>query len=163
MRVTARLSAVATGKLEYCTAGNGNKSACGAQVASLSRFYCMLQPACWKNHPPQYPVGGHRQKSISEDFRYVICGIGAWHPGIGLAGWVSCEVMVRKCRRYIDPCPGGRATHQAVFRSCRLGLLPPECQCCSIPRARIDVPSALPHHNFTWPVPGCHAPIPHVT
>ena len=26
-----------------------------------------------------------------------------------------CEVM-GKCRRYIDPCPGGRATCQAVFR-----------------------------------------------
>ena len=151
MRVTARLSAVATGKLEYCTAGNGNKSACGAQVASLSRFYCMLQPACWKNHPPQYPVGGHRQKSISEDFRYVICGIGAWHPGIGLAGWVSCEVMVRKCRRYIDPCPGGRATYQAVFR--REQAQPAGTKhrliCRSTSRARIDIPSALPHHKFT--------------
>ena len=28
----------------------------------------------------------------------------------------SCEVMVRKCRRHIDLCPGGRGTYQAVFK-----------------------------------------------
>ena len=78
----------------------------------------------WHIHPPQTPVGTVKNPfltrfSLMSDVVLLERGI----PGRGsLDG--SCEVMLRKCRRYINPCPGGRAKYQAVFCSCRLGSLP---------------------------------------
>ena len=42
----------------------------------------------------------------------------------------------------------------AVPRSCWLGSLPPEHRliCSSTPQPRIDMPSALPHYKFSWPI-----------
>ena len=80
-------------------------------------------PSRYQLHPPQYS-GGYRQNPFLT-FKKKICPMSYVELERGIPGRgsldVSCEFTVRKCRRYVDPCPGDRATHQAVGRSCRSG------------------------------------------
>ena len=64
-------------------------------------------------------------QSLSQDRRFSLWSYRELEQP--MSGWSSLygsyEVEVGKCRRHVDPRPGGRATCQAVFRSCRLGSL----------------------------------------
>ena len=73
-------------------------------------------------HPPQYPggcrVSSQKQKQKQNPFLTGFSHGHMWNWSMASRGTLdgSFEAKVRKCRRYIDPCPGGRATYKAVFR-----------------------------------------------